>query len=79
LNRRARAEIRALKADPTPAAELSWIRLDRRTLTSLQPTERLLAGDPYKYLTADIRSRWPKDLALAAEVLQVALQPEQAL
>lgn len=79
LNRRARAEIRALKADPTPAPELSWIRLDRRTLTSLQPTERLLAGDPYKYLTADIRSRWPKDLALAAEVLQVALQPEQAL
>ncbi len=68
LKMRARAEIGALGAGTTPAPELSWIALDRRTLTCLQPTVSLLAKDPYLGLTADIQSRWPRDLELAFEV-----------
>jgi hypothetical protein len=74
---RARAEIGEITANPTPAPELSWIRLDRRNLTSLQPTERLLTSEPYNDLTSEIRSRWPRDLELAGEV--PARSTEQAL
>jgi hypothetical protein len=78
LKMRARAEIGAISASPVPSPELSWIPLDRRTLTSLQPTASLLAKEPYKDLTADIRSRWPKDLTLAAEIPGGALAQERA-
>lgn len=71
---RARSEINAISADPTPAPELSWIRLDYRNLTSLQSTDRLLAGEMHENLTGDIRSRWPKDLELATEVPHGALE-----
>ncbi len=71
---RARAEINAISTDPAPAPELSWIRLDYRSLTSLQPTERLLASEMHENLTDDIRSRWPKDLKFAAEAPRGALQ-----
>jgi nucleoside-diphosphate-sugar epimerase len=60
---RVRAEISALNAGPVPAPELSWVRLDRRSLTSLRPTTELLAGDPYSELTVvDPRAQWPVDL-----------------
>jgi nucleoside-diphosphate-sugar epimerase len=78
LRMRARAEIGAISAGSTPAPELTWISLDRRRLTSLQPTASLLAKEPYKDLTADIRGRWPKDLGLAVEVPGGAVAQEQA-
>jgi hypothetical protein len=71
-------EIALVPVRPIPAPELSWIRLDRRNLTSLHPTESLLAGDPYQGFTADIRSRWPKDLAPVVDVPQFARRHDQA-
>jgi nucleoside-diphosphate-sugar epimerase len=78
LKMRARAEIGAICVRPALAPELSWIRLDRRPLTSLQPTATLLAAGPYKDLTVGSRGRWPKDLRLAAEMLGDTLAQEQA-
>jgi hypothetical protein len=61
---RASAEITALTAPPTLAEELSWVRLDRRILKSLQPTDRLLESDDYKFVGVNERGRWPQDLDL---------------
>ena len=76
---RAGAEISAISAFPILAPELSWIRLDRHSMTSLKPTANLLSEDPYKDLTANIRNRWPKDLVLATEVPGSAVAQDHAL
>jgi nucleoside-diphosphate-sugar epimerase len=72
---RAGVEIGAIVAAPVLAPELSWIRLDRHPMTSLQSTAKLLSADPYKDLTANIQNRWPKDLGLAAASGITAVKP----
>jgi nucleoside-diphosphate-sugar epimerase len=59
---RAQAEIRAITTDPTPAPELSWIRLDKRPMAGLHETATLLDENQYKDLSGDIQNRWPEDL-----------------
>jgi nucleoside-diphosphate-sugar epimerase len=71
---RASAEINMIAAEPIPAPELSWVRLDRHALTSLQSTERLLAGDPYRDLEVNIKNRWPGDLRLHAAAPEAELE-----
>jgi nucleoside-diphosphate-sugar epimerase len=61
---RARAEIAALAATPTPSPELSWIRMDIRPLSCLRPTEVLIADGAYARMTDGAGCRWPKDLPI---------------
>jgi nucleoside-diphosphate-sugar epimerase len=74
---RARAEIGALLANSMPAEELSWIRLDRRTLSNLQPTKRLLENSPLVDIPEDVRRRWPKDLEAGSAMLLCTLAQAQ--
>lgn len=75
---RARAEISELTAGIELAPELTWIRLDRRPLPSLQVTATLLDGEPYADLAAHMRNRWPRDLGPASEMPTSALAEQQA-
>jgi nucleoside-diphosphate-sugar epimerase len=68
---RARAEIAALATLPPPAPELSWIPMDNRRLSSLRPTETLIAEGAYGKLAVSAGTRWPKDLAGAPDVRAV--------
>jgi hypothetical protein len=62
LAMRARAEIAALNGAPKPADELSWIRLDRRSLINLKQTKLLLEDSPYEHIGSEVTRRWPQDL-----------------
>jgi nucleoside-diphosphate-sugar epimerase len=65
LAMRARSEIGALNAASKPAEELSWIRLDRRSLIKLQQTKLLLEDSPYGHIGNEVTRRWPQDLETA--------------
>jgi hypothetical protein len=58
-----------------PSPELSWIRLDRRSLSSLRPTRLLLADEGQNGVTDAPRIRWPKDLELASPEPRGEFQP----
>jgi nucleoside-diphosphate-sugar epimerase len=60
---RARAEINLLAADPPLAPELSWLPLNRSSLTSLRPTQELLSNNVIENPLSGARLRWAKDLA----------------
>ena len=68
---RARAEIAALTATQSLAPELSWIPMDNTHLSSLRPTETLIAEGGYGKLAVSVGARWPKDLPVAPDLQAV--------
>jgi len=60
---RARSEINLLAHDRPLPPELSWLPLDRSSLTSLRPTQELLSNGVFENSKGGTRLRWPKELA----------------